>query len=74
MEEKLKEESLDFGSIGHKILRGLGNEWALAPVAPGCGKNSLRFVADGRDRAEFSSYFFQNTFFKAPVREYNTSI
>jgi hypothetical protein len=57
-------DSKDFGARGRAMLRGLGSGcWALAPVARGCGKLTLRFVARGRDRAEYSCYFFDDKFF-----------
>lgn len=49
--------------MGDKILEVLGLRWGLAPVPRGCVKSSLRFVADGRDRAEFSCFFFEDKFF-----------
>jgi hypothetical protein len=59
-----------FGGNVEFFLRGLGSEWSLAPVAPGVPKRTLRFVAAGRDRAEFSCYMFQDKFFNWRERCY----
>lgn len=41
----------------------LGCEWTLAPVPRGCPASTVRFVVEGRARAEFSSHFFHDKFF-----------
>ncbi len=46
------------------FLCGLGNEWAIAPADRRSQKPTLHFVASGRDQAEYSSYFFEDKFFK----------
>jgi hypothetical protein len=53
----------DSGEITPNVLSGLGTGWALAPVARTYRDRTLRFVAGARDRAEFSSYFFEDKFF-----------
>jgi hypothetical protein len=53
----------NFGAYVRLVLRGLGSGWKLAPVRPGSDACTLRFVADARDRAKFSSSFFDDKFF-----------
>jgi hypothetical protein len=43
------------------ILRGLGRGWMHSRRCP---RSTARFVAEGRDRAEYSSYFFDDDFFR----------
>ncbi len=62
--EQRTTEDFDSGVISQKVLSGLGNGWAVAPVARNrCRNRSLRFVAGARDRAEFSCHFFDDKFF-----------
>jgi hypothetical protein len=55
---------LDFSANVPPILRGLGSQWTMAPVAPTWRCPAVRFVAAGRDSGEFSIYFFEDEFFK----------
>jgi hypothetical protein len=59
--------SMAFGARGQVVLHGLGTGWTLAPVTRVCGKTTLRFVAHGLDRAEYSCYVFEDKFFTHDV-------
>ncbi len=62
IEDEVYIETADFNANVQLILCGLGSEWALASA--GCRKRTARFVAEGRDRAQLSSYFFEDKFFQ----------
>jgi hypothetical protein len=64
----------DLGVCAVEISCGLGSGWTRAPVAPGYRKQSLRFVAQGRDRASFSCYFFEQKFFTHDYQRARSSV
>jgi hypothetical protein len=49
------------GAYGRLVLRGLGSEWTAVPAVHGLDEQfALRFVVKGRDRGEFSTFFFDD--------------
>jgi hypothetical protein len=54
-------QTADFSAKVQFTVRGLGSGWTLGR---GCRKATAHFLAEGRDRAKFSSYFFEDRFFE----------
>jgi hypothetical protein len=56
----------NLGAYVRLVLRGLGSEWTAVPAALGRAEEyAMRFVVRGRDRAESSTHFFEDEFFRS---------
>jgi hypothetical protein len=64
VEPDFRTESSDFRDFVQSISIGMGSEWTLTPARRWMNDGTVRFTAEGRGRGEFSTYHFEDPFFR----------